>query len=178
MHIRRTAHVQCRRGSTYFNKFLEQPVASSPWMIQFGGHHLGLNVTFVGDKAVCAPFHTGVLPSKFVKNGKTIRGLGRENDEAFDLVATLTSDQLKAATIDHDVSDLVFGPGHPTRSSRLRACAAPLCPNVSGRSCSAGPASGLAYSTMPTPLSASKRFGDRCPTPGLRGAGQRRTNRT
>jgi hypothetical protein len=90
-----------------------QPAASSPWMLQFGAHHLGLNVTFVGDKAVCAPLHTGILPSKFVKNGKTIRGLGRENDKAFDLVATLTPDQLKAATIDHDVSDLVFGPGHP-----------------------------------------------------------------
>ncbi len=90
-----------------------QPVASSPWMLQFGGHHLGLNVTFVGDKAVCAPLHTGILPSKFVKNGKTIRGLGRENDKAFDLVATLTAAQLQAATIDHDVSSLVFGPGHP-----------------------------------------------------------------
>lgn len=92
---------------------LGQPVASSPWMLQFGGHHLGLNVTFVGDKAVCAPLHTGILPSKFVKDGKTIRGLGRENDKAFDLVTTLTPDQLKAVRIDHDVSDLVFGPGHP-----------------------------------------------------------------
>jgi hypothetical protein len=90
-----------------------EPVASSPWMLQFGGHHLGLNVTFVGDRAICAPLHTGILPSKFVKNGKTIRGLGRENDKAFDLVATLTPEQLKAAKIDHDVSDLVFGPGHP-----------------------------------------------------------------
>jgi Protein of unknown function (DUF3500) len=90
-----------------------RPVASSPWMLQFGGHHLGLNVTFVGEKAVCAPLHTGILPSKFVKNGKTIRGLGRENDTAFDLVATLTPEQLKTAIIDHDVSDLVFGPGHP-----------------------------------------------------------------
>lgn len=90
-----------------------QPSASSPWMLQFGGHHLGLNVTFVGDQAVCAPLHTGILPSKFVKDGKTIRGLGRENDKAFDLVATFTPEQLKAARIDHDVSDLVFGPGHP-----------------------------------------------------------------
>ncbi|WP_199726431.1 DUF3500 domain-containing protein [Acidipila sp. EB88] len=89
-----------------------QPVASSPWMLQFGGHHLGLNITFVGNRAVCAPLHTGILPSKFIKNGKTIRGLGRENDKAFDLVATLTPEQLKAARIEHDVSDLVFGPGH------------------------------------------------------------------
>ena len=88
-----------------------EPVATSPWMLQFGGHHLGLNVTFVGDRAVCAPLHTGILPSKFVKNGKTVRGLGRENDRAFDLVATLTPAQMEAARIDHDVSDLVFGPG-------------------------------------------------------------------
>ena len=36
-----------------------QPVASSPWMLQFGGHHLGLN------------------------------------DTAFDLIATLTPEQLQ-----------------------------------------------------------------------------------
>ena len=53
------------------------PATSSPWMLQFGGHHLGLNVVFVGDKAVCATLHTGILPSKFVQNGKIIRGLGK-----------------------------------------------------------------------------------------------------
>jgi hypothetical protein len=99
--------------SAYTVALFGQPVATSPWMLQFGGHHLGLNVTFVGDEAVCAPLHTGILPSKFVKSGKTIRGLGMENDKAFDLVATFTPEQMKAATIDHDVSDLVFGPGHP-----------------------------------------------------------------
>ena len=100
-------------NNVYTIALFGQPSASSPWMLQFGGHHLGLNVTCVDDKAVCAPLHKGILPSKFVKNGKTIRGLGRENDKAFDLVATLTPDQLKAARIDHAVSDLVFGPGHP-----------------------------------------------------------------
>jgi len=89
------------------------PATSSPWMLQFGGHHLGLNVVFVGDKAVCASLHTGILSSKFVKNGKIIRGLGRENDKAFDLMASFTPAQQKAAMIDHDVSELVFGPGRP-----------------------------------------------------------------
>ena len=89
------------------------PSATLPWMLQFGGHHLGLNVTFVGDKAVCAPLHTGILPARFEANGKIVRGLGRENDKAFDLVATFTPDQFRAAHIDHDVSELVFGPGHP-----------------------------------------------------------------
>jgi hypothetical protein len=89
------------------------PSATAPWMLQFGGHHLGLNVTFVGDKAVCAPLHTGILPARFEANGRIVRGLGRENDKAFDLLATFTPEQLKAAMIQHDVSDLIFGPGHP-----------------------------------------------------------------
>jgi hypothetical protein len=83
-------------------------------MLQFGGHHLGLNVTFVGDKTICAPLHTGILPSKFNANGKVIRGLGRENDKAFDLLATFSPQQLKSAVIDHDVNNLLCGPGHPT----------------------------------------------------------------
>lgn len=90
-----------------------QPSATAPWMLQFGGHHLGLNVTFVGDRTVCAPLHTGILPARFEVEGKVVRALGRENDLAFDLLATFTATQLKTATIDHDVSDLVFGPGHP-----------------------------------------------------------------
>ncbi len=97
----------------YTIALLGQPSASSPWMLQFGAHHIGLNVIFIGDKAICAPLHTGILPSKFVKNGETIRGLGPENDIAFDLVQTFTPAQLDAARINHDVSDLVFGPGHP-----------------------------------------------------------------
>ena len=90
-----------------------QPSATSPWMLQFGGHHLGLNVTFVGDKAVCAPLHTGILPARFEANGTMLRGLGRENDKAFDLVGTFAPDQRKTVLIDHDVSELVFGPGYP-----------------------------------------------------------------
>src|SRR5262245_34855792 len=30
----------------YYVSFLGQPSATEPWMIQFGGHHLGLNLTF------------------------------------------------------------------------------------------------------------------------------------
>lgn len=93
-----------------------RPDAATPWMLQFGGHHLGLNITFVGEKAVLAPLHTGILPSHFQKRNRTIRALGRENDKAFDLLATLTPTQLKTATIDHEVSDLVCGPGHPIMS--------------------------------------------------------------
>ena len=97
-----------------------QPSATAPWMLQFGGHHLGLNVTFIGDRAVCAPLHTGILPARFEANGRIVRGLGRENDMAFDLVTTFTPDQLDLATIDHDVSDLILGPGRPDATVPLQ----------------------------------------------------------
>jgi len=38
------------------------PSASEPWMIQFGGHHLGLNVTLVGRQGTLAPSLTGASP--------------------------------------------------------------------------------------------------------------------
>lgn len=96
-----------------------EPHATAPWMLQFGGHHLGLNVTFIGDRAVCAPLHTGILPARFQADGKIVRGLGRENDKAFDLLATFTPEQLQAARIDHEVSDLLCGPGLPTATFPL-----------------------------------------------------------
>lgn len=89
------------------------PDATEPWMLQLGGHHLGLNVIFVGDQAVCAPLHLGILPSKFQVGDRTVRALGRESDKAFELIGSLPPQQLKDATIDHKVSDLVFGPGYP-----------------------------------------------------------------
>jgi Protein of unknown function (DUF3500) len=34
----------------YYISFLGKPSAISPWMLQFGGHHLALNITIVGSK--------------------------------------------------------------------------------------------------------------------------------
>jgi Protein of unknown function (DUF3500) len=58
------------------------PSASEPWMIQFGGHHLGLNVTLVGGQGTLAPSLTGAQPANYELEGKTVRPLGRETDKA------------------------------------------------------------------------------------------------
>ncbi len=60
-----------------------KPSATEPWMLQFGGHHLGINVTLVGKNAVLTPTHTGTQPDSFTRDGKTVRPLGPENDLAF-----------------------------------------------------------------------------------------------
>ncbi len=96
----------------YYVSFLGQPSTTDPWMIQFGGHHLGLNLTLVGERATLAPTHTGVQPSFYEFEGKSIRPLGRETDKAFALVNSLDETQRKQAILGFQMRDLVLGPGH------------------------------------------------------------------
>jgi hypothetical protein len=95
----------------YYISFLGKPSASDPWMIQFGGHHLGLNVTLAGDNGTLAPSHTGAQPAVYEIEGKTIRPLGREVDKAFALLSSLDEGQRKKAILGFQMRDLVLGPG-------------------------------------------------------------------
>ena len=54
----------------YFISFLGTPSTTQPWMLQFGGHHLALNITIAGDRGVLTPTLTGAQPAKFTLNGK------------------------------------------------------------------------------------------------------------
>jgi hypothetical protein len=87
------------------------PSATKPWMLQFGGHHLGVNVTIVGKNAVLTPTHTGTQPDSFTRAGKTVRPLGPENDFAFKLVNQLDADQKKQAVLGAKPKNLIAGPG-------------------------------------------------------------------
>ena len=88
-----------------------KPSATKPWMVQFGGHHLGINVTIVGKDAVLTPTHTGTQPDTFMRAGKEVRPLGPENDLAFKLVNMLDADQQKQAVLGAKPKNLVLGPG-------------------------------------------------------------------
>jgi hypothetical protein len=87
------------------------PSASEPWMIQFGGHHLGLNVTLVGGQGTLAPSLTGAQPAIYEREGKTVRPLGRETDKAFAHLSSLDQSQRKQAILSFQIHDLVLGPG-------------------------------------------------------------------
>ena len=95
----------------YFISFLGTPSATAPWMLQFGGHHLALNITVAGSKGVLTPTLTGAQPALFKLNGKTIRPLGRESDKALALLQALDENQRKQAVLGYQVADLVLGPG-------------------------------------------------------------------
>ena len=95
----------------YYLALFGKPSATQPWMLQFGGHHLGINVTVVGKNAVLTPTHTGTQPDTFTRDGKTVRPLGPENDLAFKLVNMLDAQQQKQAVLGAKPKNLVLGPG-------------------------------------------------------------------
>ena len=100
----------------YYVAFVGAPSMTDPWMLQFGGHHLAINMTFAGSRATLAPTLTGAQPATYTIEGRTIRPLGQENDRAFALIASLNPEQRKQAILPYAVSDLVLGPGQDGRT--------------------------------------------------------------
>ena len=96
----------------YYMALLGAPSATAAWMIQFGGHHLAINVTVVGSNSVLTPSLPAAQPATYTLNGQTIRPLGRENDKGFALINALSAAQQKHAILNYDVKDLVLGPGN------------------------------------------------------------------
>lgn len=88
------------------------PDTKKPWMVEFGGHHLGLNIVIAGRQGALTPTLTGAQPSVYQAKGKTVRVLAAENDKAFDLLNALDEGQRKKAVLNYKIGDLVLGPGH------------------------------------------------------------------
>jgi hypothetical protein len=95
----------------YYISMMGKPSVSDPWMLQFGGHHLALNITMVGRDGILTPSHTAAQPAKYTVDGKVVRPLGAENDKAFALINALDEGQRKQAILNYKVADLVLGPG-------------------------------------------------------------------
>jgi len=95
----------------YYISILGKPSEKDPWMLQFGGHHLALNITIAGERGVLTPTLTGAQPALYTSNGKTVRPLGQESDKALALLNALDDGQKKQAILSFKVADLVLGPG-------------------------------------------------------------------
>ncbi len=95
----------------YYISILGTPSEKDPWMLQFGGHHLALNIAIAGERGILTPTLTGAQPALYTINGKTVRPLGQENDKAFALLNSLDEPLRKQAILNYRVADLVPGPG-------------------------------------------------------------------
>ena len=103
----------------FYISILGKPSVKDPWMLQFGGHHLALNITMVGRDGVLTPSLTAAQPAKYTVDGKTVRPLGAENDKAFALINALDEGQRKQAILTYRVADLVLGPGQDGNAQTL-----------------------------------------------------------
>src|SRR5215475_4046627 len=95
----------------YYLALLGAPSLTEPWMIQFGGHHLAINLTIVGKSNVLTPSLPAAQPATYKLNGETVRPLGRENDKGFALINSFDAGQQKQAILPYQVSELVLGAG-------------------------------------------------------------------
>jgi hypothetical protein len=99
----------------YYLAFLGAPSTTSPWLLQFGGHHLAINLTLAGNRASMTPSLPAAQPARFTIEGREIRPLGKENDKAFALINALDATARSQAILTSRVSDLVLGPGQDGR---------------------------------------------------------------
>ncbi|HVD92321.1 MAG TPA: DUF3500 domain-containing protein [Vicinamibacterales bacterium] len=100
----------------YYLAFLGTPSTTAPWMLQFGGHHLAINLTLAGSQASMAPSLPAAQPASYTFEGRTVRPLDNENDKAFALINALDDTQRKEAILGSRVADLVLGPGQDGRT--------------------------------------------------------------
>lgn len=95
----------------YWVRFVGEPSASSPYTVQFGGHHLAVNATVLGSKLTLAPTLWGAQPASYEEAGATTEPLGGETTKAFALMAALDADQQQQATLDASMAEIVLGAG-------------------------------------------------------------------
>ena len=103
-------------AAEYYLAIFGAPSETKPWMVQFGGHHLGVNVTVVGKSFILTPTHTGAQPGLYKRDGKDVRPLGAEADTALKLLTALDEKQRGQAVIGNRTQNLVLGPGQDTKT--------------------------------------------------------------
>ncbi|MEU4564433.1 DUF3500 domain-containing protein [Actinoplanes sp. NPDC023936] len=93
----------------YWIRILGTPSESEIWTIQYGGHHLAVNITLKGDEMTLAPTLWGAQPASYTTSGTTVEPLKGETDEAFAVMDALDDEQQEAAQLDTAITEIVLG---------------------------------------------------------------------
>lgn len=95
----------------FYVAFLGEPSASMPWMFQFGGHHLAINVTIYGADVTFSPMLTGGQPLHIRYGGEDVFIVEEEIKAAQAFMDSLTIQQQKIAVRGTEPIGLLLGPG-------------------------------------------------------------------
>jgi hypothetical protein len=93
----------------FYLAFLGTPSTSTPWMLQFGGHHLAINLTMAGAQSSMTPSLPAAQPATYTLEGREIRPLGKELDRGYALINALDESLRSQAILKFQVTDLVLG---------------------------------------------------------------------
>ncbi|PPK67439.1 DUF3500 domain-containing protein [Actinokineospora auranticolor] len=95
----------------YWIRVLGTPSSTEKWTVQFGGHHLAVNLTLSGTDMTLAPTLWGAQPASYASEGAAIEPLCGEVAKAAAVVDSLTEEQRVAATLPEPVREIVLGAG-------------------------------------------------------------------
>ena len=87
-------------SDNYFLAFFGEPAPGSAWGWQFGGHHLGVNVSVVGGRSYLSPTFVGIDPAVYERDGVTVMPLAAEEAAGRALMQGLEGAAQQAATLD------------------------------------------------------------------------------
>ena len=88
------------------------PSATSPWGWQFGGHHLGLNLSVEGNRVTSmSPSFVGIEPTIFTYNGVEYEALVDMHRAGYALYSALDAAQRTQADAGRAPRDIRTGPG-------------------------------------------------------------------
>ncbi|MDA0264071.1 MAG: DUF3500 domain-containing protein [Chloroflexi bacterium] len=90
-----------RDTELYYFTIFGEPGGEAPWGWRVEGHHISIHFSIMGDKVISTtPFFFGANPAQVRKGPKNgLRILGAREDMAFDLMASLTEEQVAESII-------------------------------------------------------------------------------
>ncbi len=112
--------------SNYYISVWGKPQSKEPWGLDFGGHHLALNITIKDKEIITSPFFYGTDPSE-VKSSKYAgwRVLSKEEDYGFMLINMLSESQQAKAILKEEVpKDIITNPNSSQRITSYYGIAA------------------------------------------------------
>lgn len=96
----------------YYLAFLNTPSTTGAWMLQYGGHHYGANISYNQGRVVATtPLFVALEPLTFTVNGNSYAPLAQERDALAAMLASLSSTQLASARLTTTFSDTTMSPG-------------------------------------------------------------------
>lgn len=99
-------------SGSYFLAFLGTPSATNTWTLQFGGHHLAVNVTYKAGEVVSAtPKFTGVEPKVWTVDDAVYAPMNQDRDSMVAMLASLNDEQLAITALPETFRDVLLGPG-------------------------------------------------------------------